>query len=186
MEIVPAYERQKEILELFKEYTDLISSQGEEVKACLASQHYEEEIRDLQAKYGPPAGRLYLALAEGEAAGCAALTGNGEDYCEIKRVYVREKFRGMQIGRRLAEKIIREAREAGYRYMRLDTFLFMKSAIRLYEKLGFYYIGRYNDNPAAGAVFMELDLKAADPQTDLPRHNTGKENVDCAFERKNG
>ena len=28
MEIVPAYERQKEILELFKEYTDLISSQG--------------------------------------------------------------------------------------------------------------------------------------------------------------
>ena len=99
---------------------------------------------------------------------------------------MREKFRGMQIGRRLAEKIIREAREAGYRYMRLDTFLFMKSAIRLYEKLGFYYIGRYNDNPAAGAVFMELDLKAADPQTDLPRHNTGKENVDCAFERKNG
>ena len=160
MEIVAAYDRQEEILRLFKEYTDMISNKGEEVRACLASQHYEEEIRDLQAKYGPPRGRLYLALAEGEAAGCAALAETDREYCEIKRVYVRSKFRGEGIGRALTEKIISEARAAGYRYMRLDTFPFMESAIRLYESLGFRYIERYNDNPAPGAVFMEFTLKA--------------------------
>jgi ribosomal protein S18 acetylase RimI-like enzyme len=43
--------------------------------------------------------------------------------------------------------------------MRLETFPFMKSALRLYEKLGFEYIGKYNDNPAEDAFFMQLSLR---------------------------
>ena len=42
--------------------------------------------------------------------------------------------------------------------MRLDTFPFMESAIRLYETYGFRRIGKYNDNPAPSALFMELTL----------------------------
>lgn len=42
--------------------------------------------------------------------------------------------------------------------MRLDTFPFMKRAIRLYEAYGFRYIDKYNDNPADTAIFMELSL----------------------------
>ena len=34
----------------------------------------------------------------------------------------------------------------------------METAIRLYETYGFYRIGKYNDNPAETAVFMQLDL----------------------------
>ena len=81
----------------------------------VAAYDRQEEIWDLQAKYGPPRGCLYLALAEGEAAGYAALAGTDREYCEIKRVYVRSKFRGEGIGRALTEKIISEARTAGYR-----------------------------------------------------------------------
>ena len=58
----------------------------------------------------------------------------------------------------MCDQIIRDAREIGYQRMRLDTFPFMKSAIRLYEGYGFYPIERYNDNPAENAVFMELML----------------------------
>lgn len=56
------------------------------------------------------------------------------------------------------EQAISDARDIGYRYMRLDTFPFMEAAVRMYERRGFLPIGRYNDNPAAEAVFMELAL----------------------------
>lgn len=64
----------------------------------------------------------------------------------------------MGISVRLAQRAIDEAREIGCRLMRLDAFEWMDSAIRLYEKLGFARIARYNENTAEDAVFMELDL----------------------------
>lgn len=158
MEIVLGYDRPKEVLELVTEYTNTILQQGDEVKQCLSSQHLEEELKDMEKKYGLPYGRLYLAVIDGGAAGCGALTRTDENYCEMKRLYVRPKFRGQHISRALTDRIIKDAREIGYQYMRLDTFPFMETAIKLYEKYGFYYIKRYNDNPAKTAVFMQLDL----------------------------
>ena len=64
----------------------------------------------------------------------------------------------MGISKALVEIIIKDAKKIGYKHMRLDTFPFMSSAIKLYEKYGFYYIDRYNDNPAETAIFMQLDL----------------------------
>lgn len=42
--------------------------------------------------------------------------------------------------------------------MRLDTFPFMENAIRLYEKNGFRRVGKYNDNPAESAIFLQRTL----------------------------
>lgn len=42
--------------------------------------------------------------------------------------------------------------------MLLDTFPFLKSAIRMYERLGFYEIACYNDNPMSDSIYMKLDL----------------------------
>lgn len=158
VEIVLAYDRQRQILELVKEYTDMILQQSEEVKQCLSSQHLSEELRDMQKKYGLPGGRMYLALVGGKAAGCVALTRNDDEYCEIKRLYVRPEYRGRRISSALTRQVINDAREIGYQYMRLDTFPFMDKAIKLYETFGFYSIERYNDNPAKTAVFMQLNL----------------------------
>lgn len=58
----------------------------------------------------------------------------------------------------LCSQVIGDARTIGYRYMRPDTFPFMKRAIHLYGQLGFQYIEKYNDNPAEDAVFMQLSL----------------------------
>ncbi len=79
--------------------------------------------------------------------------------CEMKRLYVRPKFRGKKIGFALATTLISEAREAGYRAMRLDTVAgVMDDAIVMYRRLGFREVGAYRQNPIVGALYMELSL----------------------------
>lgn len=149
---------QAEIVRLFDEYTSVILQNGEEVRRCLHVQGYGAEAQSPLEKYAPPQGRLYIALWDGVPSGCAALRGLEEDTCEMKRLYVRPGNRGRHIGGALVERLIADARDIGYRHMRLDTFPFMESAIRLYRRYGFYDIPRYNDNPALTALFMQLDL----------------------------
>lgn len=158
VKLVPAYDRQQEVLQLFTEYTDMILKQGDEVKRCLEAQHYGNEVLELKEKYGLPHGRLYLAYAGDRAAGCIALKRTDNVYCEMKRLYVRPGCQGKGVGRLLIEQVIHDAKLIGYKHIRLDTFPFMDNAIRLYRKYGFFDIERYNDNPAFTAVYMQLDL----------------------------
>lgn len=158
IEIVLGYDRPEDVRALFTEYTDLIIANDEGFREYLALQHFDEEILHLEAKYGLPGGRLDLMYVDGALAGCIALRKLDEENCEMKRLYVRPQFRGMGLGYLLAEDIIDYAREAGYRYMLLDTFPFLEAAIRIYRNLGFYEIEQYNDNPMANSVYLKLDL----------------------------
>ena len=158
LELIPGYDHPAEILSLFTEYTQMLVSHDPSFQIYLDIQHYEDEIRDLKAKYGQPEGRLYLALWEGEAAGCIALRKLDEQHCEMKRLYVRPAFRGHRIGDALVDRILQDARAIGYRHMLLDTLPFLESAIYIYQKRGFYEIPCYNDSPVATTIFMQYDL----------------------------
>lgn len=124
----------------------------------LSFQDFETELKTLPGKYGPPDGVLLLACVDGKGVGCVALRKISEDTCEMKRLYVRGKYRGLAIGRKLIEKLINEARKLNYRYIRLDTLSTMKDAQKLYLSYGFYDIEPYIYNPIEGARFMELKL----------------------------
>ena len=77
----------------------------------------------------------------------------------MKRLYLRPQFRGKGLGRALAERIIAEARQIGYKRMRLDTVEpVMKDAVAMYRRFGFKEIAPYCSNPIAGALYMELEL----------------------------
>jgi GNAT superfamily N-acetyltransferase len=122
-------------------------------------QNFEEELAGLPGDYRPPRGRLLVA----EGAGCIALRPIDDKICEMKRLYVRAEHRGTGLGRRLVLAVIEEAREIGYRRMRLDTMPKMDSAQRLYQTLGFRDIAAYRYNPEPGARFLELDLAGTYP-----------------------
>ncbi|HSS45183.1 MAG TPA: GNAT family N-acetyltransferase [Thermoanaerobaculia bacterium] len=136
---------------LFREYQQTLG-----IDLCF--QNFEQELARLPGDYAPPSGRLLLASSDHEIAGCVALRKIEEDVCEMKRLYVRNAFRGQGVGRKLAEAILGEARRIGYRKMRLDTMPSMRAAIPLYRSLGFSEIAPYRVNPVEGALFMEKDL----------------------------
>lgn len=137
---------------LFREYQAAIGLD-------LCFQSFDAEVAGLPGVYAPPEGRLLFAYNDGVLSGCIALRQLDLETCEMKRLFVRPQSRGNGTGRLLAERIIGEAREAGYKRMRLDTLPgIMDRAIALYRELGFTDIAPYYYNPVEGAKFMELNL----------------------------
>ena len=158
VKILLAYDFPEEIKLLFSEYTDILIEGDPSFKEYLEIQNYDDELKHLEKKYGLPYGRLYLVYYNNEVAGCIGLKKIDKKNCEMKRLYVRPKFRGKQIGEQLIEKIIKAAKEIGYSYMLLDTLPFLKVAIYLYKKYGFYEIASYNNSPMDTSIYMKLDL----------------------------
>jgi putative acetyltransferase len=153
----PAAAELEVVRSLFREYADSLGF-------SLSFQGFEEELAGLPGPYAPPPGRLMLAFTEagegaaGEPAGCAALRPLEPGVCELKRMYIPPAFRGRGLGRLLAERLLAEARRAGYESIRLDTIDTMKEALGLYRSLGFREISPYRYNPIPGAIYLEKDL----------------------------
>ena len=140
---------------LFMEYATSL-------KHDLCFQGFDSELSGLPGDYAGPRGALLLANFDGQSAGCCALRPlDSSDYanaCEMKRLYVRSAFRGLGIGRALAEAILDLARQAGYSCVLLDTLDDMESARAMYVDLGFEEIPPYYHNPIAGAHYLRVEL----------------------------
>jgi ribosomal protein S18 acetylase RimI-like enzyme len=143
--------RLEEIRKLFIEYVEWL---GED----LSFQGFDEELASLPGLYAAPHGALFLSLRGKESAGCVAVRPIDHDVCEMKRLWVRPRFRGQSLGLRLASAAIDAAHRLGYATMRLDTLDRMHDALRLYRSLGFHYIPPYYDNPLPGAVYLQKSL----------------------------
>jgi ribosomal protein S18 acetylase RimI-like enzyme len=139
---------------------DIFSEYAASLGVDLSFQDFAAELADLPGKYAPPRGCVLLASRGTNVIGCVAMRPLDQAVCEMKRLYVRPSGRGEQLGKRLAEHVLRIAKEAGYSSIRLDTLPTMHAAQHLYASLGFADIPAYVFNPVEGTRFLELDLTA--------------------------
>ena len=122
-------------------------------------------------KFFPPLGRMILVFSRGRAVGVGCLKELEPGVGEVQRMYVVPDFRGKGLGRAIVERLIQEARTAGYRTLRLESMDFLHQAHSLYELVGFYRIQPYADNSMSHyqsaeslekyyqvSVYMEMEL----------------------------
>ncbi|HWD28912.1 MAG TPA: GNAT family N-acetyltransferase [Rhizomicrobium sp.] len=142
------------VVDLFREYAS-----GLDID--LEYQGFEDELESLPGYYAPPKGALMLAEIDGKAVGCVAVRPlHATNFCEMKRLYVRNAARGTGAGRALAEAAIAEGKRMGFEGMRLDTLSTMAAALSLYRALGFKEIPAYYETPVTNTVFLHKDLTA--------------------------
>jgi putative acetyltransferase len=120
--------------------------------------HYDEEIAHYDELYGPPRGRMLLALVDGEPAGCACIR-DWEGGAELRRVFVRPAHRRRGVARCLVGAAIAEARAIGYPSITLITMKQFTGAMALYASLGFAEIEPYRPGVVRGTLAaFRLDL----------------------------
>jgi ribosomal protein S18 acetylase RimI-like enzyme len=139
---------------------ELLSEYGAMRNHDCALGDFQTELKELGKYYARPKSCLLIAYFDGNPVGCVAFRPLNIDNktCEMKRMYVRDKFKGKKIGKALAQEIMTWARESGYEKMKLDTHPSMKIAQKMYISLGFKEIPRYNHNPTKGIRFFEINL----------------------------
>jgi putative acetyltransferase len=91
---------------------------------------------------------------DGHAAGCGAIV-LGEEYGEVKRMYVDPDCRGQGLARQIFSLLEGSAIDRGCRLLMLETGPSQPEAIAFYERCGFSRtspFGSYRDDPLS--VFM--------------------------------
>jgi GNAT superfamily N-acetyltransferase len=137
---------------------DLLREYAADLGISLCFQNFETELAELPGAYAPPAGQLLVADTGDELAGCVALRPNAPGVAELKRLFVRPKYRGQRIGRELLDRIMAEAVSAGYREAVFDTLPVMTVALGMYHKAGFVETKPYTFNPVPGAMYFWKSL----------------------------
>lgn len=116
------------------------------------------DTRQCAPELGAADASIEASTEAAETVGCVALRKFDSTSCEMKRLYVRPKFRGQGIARALVGAVMHAAREIGYRRICLDTLPEMAGAQALYHSIGFEEVSPYRFYPVPGVRFFELPL----------------------------
>lgn len=101
----------------------------EEEDRILMENHYEKIIGT--------GGDILFALDGEQVVGACALIKHGDDLYELAKMGVNEAYQGRKIGRKLAEAVLKRAEALGAKKVFLESSQKLKSALALYQKLGF-------------------------------------------------
>jgi len=93
--------------------------------------------------FEPPEGAFVVAELDGRAVGCGGVCRYDAARAELRRMFVAPDARGNGISRLVLAALEQEARELGYRTLRLETGSAQPEAIGLYTSAGFERIACY-------------------------------------------
>ncbi len=90
---------------------------------------------------------------------CGAIRRYDQNTAEIKRMFVKEEYRGQHFGKTILEELIHNAKERGYQSLLLETGNFLARAVALYKSTGFVVIPNYPPyENMEESVCMKLNL----------------------------
>lgn len=122
--------------------------------------HYDamSDIDDMRSHYFDNNGTFLVLIDDGRVVGSGAIRRLNDDICELKRMWFLKDYRGRGLGMKMTQMLLDFAQKTGYKKVRLDTLDKDKQAqaLKLYKRLSFYFIERYNDGFCT--VFMEKML----------------------------
>ena len=93
---------------------------------------------------------FFVVRVDGVPAACGGVELVDGAYGELKRMYVRPKYRGTGLAKLVLDRLASHVRDNGLDLLRLETGIHQRAAIALYERAGFTPIapfGEYIDDP---------------------------------------
>ncbi|MCL6599127.1 MAG: GNAT family N-acetyltransferase [Alicyclobacillus macrosporangiidus] len=109
--------------------------------------------------------QLIIAELDGEIVGSVVLCPENTDaykglvdmseFPEIRMLAVTPKARKKGVATALIKECIRRAKQTGAQYIGLHTADFMKSAVRLYERMGFKRVPQLDFEPANDGIVVK-------------------------------
>jgi len=138
---------------------ELITSIQIQEFGVATSAEKQPDLRDIPGFYQQGVGNFWLASIDGELAGTIALKDVGEGVCALRKMFVKQEFRGRERGvaAALMRTLLDWAREKGVREIYLGTVDVYHAAHRFYEKNGFVEVARHEVPDAV--PLMDVDVK---------------------------
>lgn len=98
---------------------------------------YVKKTLEELSSFLPPEGIFYFLQKNNSIIGMGALKRLKQGIGEIKRMYIKPKYRGNGYGKEMLELLLKKGQEFGFSSIRLDTGKFMAAAQRVYRLAGF-------------------------------------------------
>jgi len=105
--------------------------------------YFDDSTDHLFEVFEIPRSVYYVAELNNEIVGGGGIfptDGLPGDTCELVKMYLYPRVRGIGLGSILIQKCIDYVKEAGYKTIYLETMPELKQALKTYEKFGFEYI----------------------------------------------
>jgi GNAT superfamily N-acetyltransferase len=136
---------------------DLVSVLGQPIR-----NYAENSVKELTS-YKPPNGIFYILQIEDAMVGMGAFRKLNNHTGEVKRMYLRQDFRGRGFGKALLKKLLNNGKEFGCSRVLLDTGQFMTAAQKVYRSAGFKEIEKYPETEVPLEIqkywiYMEVKL----------------------------
>lgn len=102
---------------------------------------------------------VIIAYDDDIPVGSASFKKYDDECAEVKRVFIKQEYRGKGISNTLMELLENAARKQGYHYLILESGEPLVAAMALYRKIGYKVIpnyGQYKDMPDSICMRKEL------------------------------
>ena len=129
MNIVPTQVTDENVLKLFEAHDDyMIDFLGED-SGCYTRYNENEHI-----------GKVWVVYFDGVPVGCIAYRLKEEGIGEVKRLFIKEEYRGRKISKELLHTVEDYAKEQGCHRLFLDTRITLAPAVSIYTAFGFHIV----------------------------------------------